>query len=70
MTGVESASTGLCLVRAEPDASAGVLITVTVRPDLDNAEGQTVLRTADIDEAVHRVHDFLVDYVTEATAPR
>lgn len=52
---------GLCIVRTEPDASAGVLITVTVRPDLEDAGRQTVLRTADVDEAVHRVRDFLTD---------
>ena len=61
MADVEPGCTGLCLVRAEPDASAGVLITVTVRPDLDDADRQTVLRTADVDEAVHRVRDFLVE---------
>jgi hypothetical protein len=50
---------GVCVVRAETDASAQLLIKVTARRDVDDAAGETVLHTASVEAAIARVAEFL-----------
>jgi hypothetical protein len=50
---------GVCVVRAEADASAGLTITVTARPDVDDDAGESVLHTASIAAALAKVGEFL-----------
>jgi hypothetical protein len=53
------ARTGLCVVRVETDAAAGLLITVTAQQDLDDARSESVLRTTSVDAAADQVAAFL-----------
>jgi hypothetical protein len=50
---------GVCVVTARTDASAGVLITVTARRDVDDAPSESVLHTARTEAALARVAEFL-----------
>ena len=50
---------GVCVVRAETDASARLLITVTARRDLDYAARESVTRTVTVETALACVADFL-----------
>ena len=60
MVGNHAASrTGVCIVRAETDASARLLITITARRDVENAARESVLRTASVEAALACVADFL-----------
>jgi hypothetical protein len=58
-TARDPSGTGLCVVRIETDASAGLLITVTVRTDVDDPDTESVLRTAAVEIALGRVAVFL-----------
>lgn len=56
---------GVCLVRVETDASAGLLFTVSARLDVNDAMGEIVLRTAVVDDAVEQVRRFLTDFAAD-----
>jgi hypothetical protein len=53
---------GVCIVRAEHDASAGMLITVSTRLDVEDAASEAVLTTATPNEAVVRLKEFLAEW--------
>ena len=60
MPGKDGGTTvGVCVIRAEADASAGLVFTVTARPDVDDGECESVLHTVSTDAALARVAEFL-----------
>jgi len=60
MAGNHGASrTGVCIVRAETDASARLLITITARRNVEDATRESVLRTVSVETALACVADFL-----------
>jgi hypothetical protein len=68
MPGTSSRSgVGVCIVRAETDASAGTLITVTARPDIDDPARESVLHTPAPDVALARVAEFLAALECDAS---
>jgi len=50
---------GVCIVRAETDASAGLLITVTARRDVQDDKRESVRRAATVEDALACVAEFL-----------
>jgi hypothetical protein len=56
------ARTGVCVVRAELDRAAGLIITVTTRPDVEDETCTSTLRTTAADAALARVTEFLMQY--------
>jgi hypothetical protein len=52
----------VCVVRAEVDGAAGLIITVTARPDLDDEADTSTLRTTATDAALARVAEFMAHY--------
>jgi hypothetical protein len=50
---------GVCVVRAETDASAKLLITVTARRDVEDSARESVVCTATVETALACVADFL-----------
>ena len=61
----EASRVGVCVVRAETDASAKLLITVTARRDVDDSACESVMRTATVDAALACVADFLASVKQE-----
>ena len=59
MAGIQGRTrAAVCVVRAETDASAGLLITVTARLDVEDSASESVLHVATADAALARVAEF------------
>jgi hypothetical protein len=56
-----SESRGVCIVRVTRQ-SAGLLLTLTVRADVENMSSQSETSTTDVDEALAIVRRFVEDF--------
>lgn len=55
----DAVRTGVCVVRAEVEAPARVRITITTCPDIGRPSTERVTRTANVDDALAQIGDFL-----------
>jgi hypothetical protein len=64
-----SESRGVCIVRVTRQ-STGLLLTLTVRVDVENMSTQSETSTTDVDEALATVRRFVEDFAREHPARR
>jgi hypothetical protein len=62
-----SESRGVCIVRVTRQ-STGLLLTLTVRVDVENMSTQSETSTTDVDEALATVRRFVEDFAQEHPA--
>ena len=60
---------GVCIVRVTRQGT-GLLLTLTVRADVENLSTQSEMSTTDVDEALATVRRFVEDFARELPAQR
>jgi hypothetical protein len=67
MSSPQSAA-GVCVLRVE-HLGEGVLITLSMNPDVDRVAGSLVRHTAEIDTCLAMIRDFLIEYARGSPDP-